>query len=404
MTTGYGHLFSPFPLGQLEARNRVVLAPMTVAYADLNGHVSDAEIEHYGRRAQGGTGLVVTEHFTVNLVGRQLPHQTVVDDRSQLPGLARLAREVHRHGALIVAQIGHAGRYAGPWDSYDREPRLAPSAVPFRLAGERVVTPQEITSAEIAHTITAFGNAAHILAEAGFDGVQIHASQGFLPSQFLSPRMNRRADAYGGDYLGRVKFLLEAVAEIRRRTDPGFLLGVQLLGDEVTDGGWSLAEAVRLAGDLEASGVDFLLPSVTTFETVSGLTSHGEYRRWGYQLGAAIAIRAAVSIPVIANGGITDPRLADDLIGHGLVDALGLARALLVDPDWPTKVAQGRLSEVRKCDCTPPTCLRTQLTGTICHSWPEAAQAAGFLGYASSEASESAPPADADITAAPASA
>jgi 2,4-dienoyl-CoA reductase (NADPH2) len=260
--------------------------------------------------------------------------------------------------------------------------------VPFRLAGERVVTPQEITSAEIAHTITAFGNAAHILAEAGFDGVQIHASQGFLPSQFLSPRMNRRADAYGGDYPGRVKFLLEAVAEIRRRTDRGFLLGVQLLGDEVADGGWGLAEAVRLAGDLEASGVDFLLPSVTTFETVRGLTSHGEDRRWGYQLGAAIAIRAAVSIPVIANGGITDPRLADDLIGHGLVDALGLARALLVDPDWPAKVAQGRLSEVHKCDCTPATCLQTQLTGTVCHSWPEAAKTAGFLGYASSEASE----------------
>jgi 2,4-dienoyl-CoA reductase (NADPH2) len=402
MTTGYPHLFSPFPLGRREARNRVVLAPMTVAYADLSGHVSDPEIKHYGRRAQGGAGLVITEHFTVNLTGRQLPHQTVVSDGSHLPGLARLAREVHGHGALIVAQIGHAGRYAGPWDSYERERRLAPSAVPFRLAGDRVVTPEEITTAEIAQTIAAFGDAAHILAEAGFDGVQIHASQGFLPSQFLSPRMNRRTDAYGGGYPGRVRFLLEAVAEIRRRTDRGFLLGVQLLGDEVTDGGWGLAEAVRLAGDLEAAGVDFLLPSVTTFETVSELTSHGEHRRWGYQLGAAIAIRAAVSIPVIANGGITDPQLADDLIGHGLVDALGLARALLADPDWPAKVARGRLAELRRCECTPPTCLRTQLTGTVCHSWPEADQAAGFLGYTGTQTTESASPAEAGMTGAPA--
>jgi 2,4-dienoyl-CoA reductase (NADPH2) len=402
--TGYPHLLSPIRLGQTQARNRIVLAPMTVAYGETDGQVSEEEIEHYGRRAQGGAGLVITEHFTVNLAGRQLPRQTVVSDKSHLPGLARLAREVHGHGALIVAQIGHAGRYAGPWESYDRERRLAPSAVPFRLTGERVVTPQEITPAEIAQTITAFGNAARILAEAGFDGAQIHASQGFLPSQFLSPRMNRRTDGYGGDYPGRVRFLLEAVAEIRRHTDPGFLLGVQLLGDEVADGGWGLAEAVRLAHDLEARGVDFLLPSVTTFETVGAMTSQGEHRRWGYQLGAAIAIRAAVSIPVFANGGITDPRLADDLIGHGLVDALALARGLLTDPDWPVKVAQGRVDDVRRCDCTPSTCLRTQLTGTLCHSWPPATQAAGFLGYERSETPEAAPAADADMTAAPTSA
>jgi 2,4-dienoyl-CoA reductase (NADPH2) len=391
MTASYPHLFSPFPLGQREARNRVALAPMTVAYADLDGRVTDAEIEHYGRRAQGGAGLVITEHFTVNKAGRQLPHQTLVGESGHLPGLARLAREVHRHGALIVAQIGHAGRYAGPWDSYERERRLAPSAVPFRLTGDRVVTPQEITREEITQTIKAFGDAALLLAEAGFDGVQIHASQGFLPSQFLSPRMNRRTDEYGGDYDGRVKFLVDAVTEIRTRTERDFLLGVQILGDEVAEGGWSLAEAVRLAGDLEAAGVDFLLPSVTTFETVGAMTSHGESRRWGYQLGAAIAIRAAVSIPVIANGGLTDPRVADDLIGHGLVDALGIARALLTDPDWPVKVAEGRLPDVRGCDCKPPTCLRTQLTGTVCHSWPEAAKAAGFLGYESDAPAEATP-------------
>lgn len=379
--SGYPQLFTPWKLGRFELPNRIVLAPMTVAYADLDGYVTDAEVEHYGRRAQGGVGLVVTEHFTVNLAGRQLPHQTVVGDRRYLPGLRRLADEVHRHGALVVAQIGHAGRYAGPWDRYEEQRRLAPSAVTFRLVGDRMVTPHEMTLAEIDQTVRAFGDAAEVLAEAGFDGVQLHASQGFLPVQFLSPRQNRRDDGYGGDYAGRTRFLLEAVAEVRRRTDPGFVVGVQLLADEVVDGGWGLVEAVRLARDLELAGVDFLLPSVTTFETVADLTRGGERRRWGYQLGATLAVKAAVGIPVIANGGISDPRLANDLVANGLVDAIGLARPLLADPDWPAKVRADAAATVRRCACSPPTCLRTQLTGAVCQSWPADAQAAGYLGY-----------------------
>jgi len=146
-------LFDPLPLGAATCQNRIALAPMTVAYANPDGTVSDAEIEHYARRAQGGVALVITEHFTVNEAGRQLPRQTVVDREDKLPGLAALAEAVHEEGALIVAQIGHAGRYAGPWDRYEERPRLAPSAVPFTLLPGRIVTPTEMTTTDIARTV-----------------------------------------------------------------------------------------------------------------------------------------------------------------------------------------------------------------------------------------------------------
>jgi len=371
-------LFDPLPLGAATCQNRIALAPMTVAYANPDGTVSDAEIEHYARRAQGGVALVITEHFTVNEAGRQLPRQTVVDREDKLPGLAALAEAVHEEGALIVAQIGHAGRYAGPWDRYEERPRLAPSAVPFTLLPGRIVTPTEMTTTDIARTVADTAAAASLLVRAGFDGVQLHASQGFLPSQFLSPRMNHRTDDYGGDFEGRIRFTLECVDAIRAAVGPTPVLGVQLLADEAAHGGWSLYEAVELALRLEILGVDFLLPSVTTFETVRALTQDGDARRWGHQLGATLAIAAAVSVPVLANGGISDPAHARRLVSDGTIAGVALARPLLADPDWARKAASGE--EIRQCRCNPPQCLRTQLTGTVCAGWPDHARTAGHWG------------------------
>lgn len=374
----YPTLFSPLRIGSKQARNKVALAPMTVAYANPDGTVSQAEIEHYARRAQGGVGLVVTEHFTVSEAGRQLPQQTVVDSEEKIEGLAALAKAVHEEGALIVAQLGHAGRYGGPWDRYEEQPRLAPSAIPFRLVGDRVVTPTEMTERDIADTVADTGRAAELLIEAGFDGVQLHASQGFLPSQFLSPRTNTRTDRYGGSFENRIRFTLECLTEIRFRVGPDPIVGVQLLGDEAVHGGWSLHEAIELAMVLETNGADFLLPSVTTFETVRAISADGEERRWGHQLGATIAIQAAVSIPVLANGGIAAPEHAENLVAAGQVAGVALARPLLADPDWVAKAAAG--DDIHVCACDPPQCLRTQLTGAVCSGWPEHRRRAGHWG------------------------
>lgn len=378
----FPHLFEPLRIGQKAMRNRVVHAPMSVAYADEDGRVTEKEIEHYGRRAQGGVGMVITENFAVSESGRQLPKQTYIsDEEQQLPGLSALASEVKGHGALAVTQIVHAGRYAGPWDQYDEQRRLAPSPVPFPLVAEVIATPQEITPEEIRQTIQDFGRAAEIAEKAGFDGVEIHGAQGFLIAGFTSPYTNRRTDRYGGSFENRIRFALEVVREIKGRVGEDFIVGYQLMSDELMPGGWGIGDSVELAKRLEREGINFILPAPSTFEALRRPENLGLLGRTMYALNDVIAIRGAVDVPVIANGKLEDPYVAEHALRYGEADAIGLARPLFADPDWVRKVEAGMMPEIRTCACNPPTCLQTQLTGAVCGSWPEEIQEQGYLGY-----------------------
>lgn len=354
---------------------------MSVCYADEEGYVTQEEIEHYGRRAQGGVGMVIMENFTISESGRQLPKQTYVSDEKYLPGLSKLAAEVKKHGALAIPQIVHSGRYAGPWDRYDEQRRLAPSPVPFPLVAEVVATPQEITQEEIREVIKDFGNAARLAEEAGFDGVEIHGAQGFLISGFVSPYMNRRTDEYGGSFENRIRFPLEVVREIKNRVGDDFIVGYQLMSDELMPGGWTIADSVEFAKRLEGDGIDFILPVPATFEALKRPENLGLYGRMMHSLDDAIAINGAVEIPVIANGKLGDPYVAEHVLKHGEADAIGLARPLFTDPDWVRKVEAGMVQEIRTCPCNPPVCLQTQLMGAVCARWPEEIQEQGYLGY-----------------------
>lgn len=376
----FAPLFEPLEIGGRTAHNRIMQAPMSVSYGNADGSVSAKEIEHYGRRAQGGVGVVITENFAVNLAGRQMPLQTVISDE-HLPGLRRLADEVHRHGSLAVVQIVHSGRYAGPWDEYERRRRLAPSAVPFELTPGRTVTPQEMTDEEIEESIEAFVHAAQVCERAGFDGVDVHAAQGFLISGFLSPRANHRTDQWGGSFENRVRFALEVVRRITAGTGPDFIVGVHLLSDELIEDGWTIDDAVRLAPLLEAAGAHFLFAIPATFETLRLPANQGLLNREGYALADSKALAGAVSIPVIANGRLGGPADMVNAMTEYNASAVALARAIFVDPDWPRKVAAGASESIRACPCDPPRCLRTQLTGSICGHWPPSAQSRGHLGY-----------------------
>lgn len=378
-TTAFPRLFEPLTLGRRTAPNRIVHAPMSVCYGEADGTVTRAEVEHYARRAQGGAGTVITENFAVSAAGRQMPLQTLVSEPAHVPGLRAIADAVHEHGALAMVQLVHAGRYAGPWDVYEQQRRLAPSAVPFELTPGRVVTPQEITPSEIARSVEEFGRAAEICAEAGFDGVDVHGAQGFLLSSFLSPRMNRRTDAWGAD---RTLLLLDVVREVRRRTGPDFAVGVHLMSDELLPGGWTQADAVALAPRLVEAGTDFLFAIPATFESLRVPPNVGLLGRHAYAMDDVRALAAAVDVPVVANGRLGDPADAEAVLARGEAAAVGLARPLFVDPDWPRKVAAGDVGAIRTCPCDPPACLRTQLTGSVCDHWPPDVLARGHYGLA----------------------
>ncbi|MFK0113007.1 NADH:flavin oxidoreductase [Streptomyces sp. NPDC091217] len=374
-------LFTPLRLGGRTARNRIMQAPMSVGYANPDGTVTDREVEHYARRAQGGVGAVITENFAISVAGRQMPLQTLVSDEEKLPGLRRLASEIRRHGALAIVQIVHAGRYAGPWEEYERRRRLAPSAVPFELTPGRTVTPQEITPEEIEETIEAFVQAARLCERAGFDGVDIHAAQGFLLSGFLSPRTNQRTDEWGGDFDGRTRLPLEVVRRVVAATGADFVVGVHLLSDERVEGGWSLDDAVRLAPLLEDAGAAFLFAIPTTFETMRLPHNAGLLDKPDYSLRDTAALQGAVRIPVVANGRLGDPRAATRVLQSHQAQAVGLARPLFVEPDWVNKVRAGAEETLHTCHCETSLCARTQLTGSVCERWPESVRARGYLGY-----------------------
>ena len=376
----FAPLFEPLALATRTAHNRIMQAPMSVSYGNADGSVSRKEIEHYGRRAQGGVGVVITENFAVNLSGRQMPLQTVITEE-HLPGLRELADEVHRHGSLAVVQIVHSGRYAGPWDEYESRRRLSPSAVSFELTAGHVVTPQEMTAEEIEESIEAFVHAAQVCERAGFDGVDVHSAQGFLISGFLSPRTNHRTDQWGGSFENRVRFALEVVRRITAGTGPDFIVGVHLLSDELVEDGWTIDDAVQLAQLLEAAGAHFLFAIPATFETLRLPANHGLMKRKGYALADSKALAGAVSIPVIANGCLSDPADLVNAMTEYKASAVAMARAVFVDPDWPLKVAAGTTDSIRACPCDPPRCLQTQLTGSICGQWPVSAQSRGHLGY-----------------------
>ncbi|MEV5845418.1 NADH:flavin oxidoreductase [Streptomyces sp. NPDC051985] len=365
-------LDSPVRIGPVTARNPVFFAPTSVGYAD-EGVLSDAAVAHYARRATGGVGAVMTEQLAVSESGWQHPGQPGVWDDRFDEGLRRLAAGIKEGGALAIAQLSHCGRYAGPWARYDERRRLAPSAVPFMLpVGE--VCPAEITEDEITEVIEDFASAARRVVGAGFDGIEIHGASGFLLSGFLSPRTNRRTDAWADG----TRFVLDVVRACREAAGPDTAIGYHILTDELLPGGYALEQALALVPRLEQAGVQFFRPALGTFESLKAPQNAGLSARPDFQRAPTEALASVSSVPIVANGGISTPGQVREVLDAGAASVVAMARPLLADPDWLLK-ARDDASPVG-CACDPSLCLQTQLRGSVCAAWPEEARALGHSG------------------------
>jgi 2,4-dienoyl-CoA reductase (NADPH2) len=372
-------IFDPVRLGPVTAKNRIFYSPASVGYA-IDGEISDMSVEHYGRRALGGAGAVMTEHFAISDEGRQHYRQPAAwPDPRFRPGLERLAREIRSHGALPIAQISHAGRYAGPWDEWSRRPRLAPSAVAFPLLGQTLV-PQEMTRDDIDRVVADFAAATRFLLDAGFGGVEIHGMSGFLVSEFLSPRMNMRTDEYGGDVAARARFAVEVVRACRDAAGDNGAVGMHVMTDELIDGGVQISDLAIVIPVLEEAGAQFFRPGAGSFETLRMPENAPRSAHHDANGPDTAALRAAATVPILANGGLSTREDAEGALAKG-ASAVALARPILADPDWMAKVTAGQDEQIVHCPCDPAMCLRTQLTGAICASWPEQVQQHGFSVY-----------------------
>jgi 2,4-dienoyl-CoA reductase-like NADH-dependent reductase (Old Yellow Enzyme family) len=355
-------LFEPLRIGPLRLPNRIVSLPMYLAYPDPDHEVNDLVLDYYDEMAGSGVGLVVVENVTVEPCGLGNPRTLMISEDRFVPGLARLARAIRAHGVPAVLQLHHAGRYA------KRPDRIAPS--PIETWG---VVPREMGPAEIDRVTAAFAAGARRALEAGFDAVELHGGTGYLFTQFLSPRTNRRSDAYGGDAGGRARFPLEVVRAVRDAVGGRLPVGYRFLADEFVAGGLTLAETVPFARALVGEGVAWLSVMAGCYDSFNAPNVLAEDRKEGFMAPFAAAVRASVpGVPVIAAGRIQRPELAEQLLREGAADLVGLGRVLFCDPAWPRK-ARGEVTEpITPCTPTCSLCMKRIIAQepAYCGCWP----------------------------------
>ncbi|MBP2654037.1 MAG: NADH:flavin oxidoreductase/NADH oxidase [Firmicutes bacterium] len=342
-------LYLPGKIGKLEIRNRLVMTPMHLAYCQ-EGRVSDRIIEFYRLRARGGVGLIVTGAVGIDPVRVNQHEMLQIYDDVFIPGLCRLTEAVHAEGAKIFPQLFHPGRYARTKE-YGGLEAIAPSAVPSRFTGE---TPREMNTAEIAEIVAFFAAAADRAKRAGFDGVEIVGSAGYLIAQFLSALTNKRQDRYGGDLAGRMTFALEVVAAVRQAVGPDFPIMVRVAGHDFMSGGNTNCEAKQFAVALESAGVDAINVTGGWHEThVPQLTMEVPAGAFSY-LGRAI--KESVAIPVVVCNRM-NAQLAEQIVDEGNADFVGIARGFVADPDLAKKAECGAYGTIRPCVACNQGCM-----------------------------------------------
>lgn len=330
-------LLSPFSIGSLSLKNRIVMPPMCLYSAEENGHVTPFHTLHYGARALGETGLIIVEATGVEARGRISDHDLGIWNDTHIHSHESLTKTCKSFGAHVALQLGHAGRKC---ECVNQTP-VAPSAIAFK-EGAPFKTPHALTIEEVEQVKHAFVQGAIRAQKAGYDMVEIHAAHGYLLSEFLSPLTNERQDKYGGSFENRCRLLLEIVTETKKRVDMPLL--VRLSAHEWMKEGWSLKDTQTLAKALEEAGVDAL-----------HISSGGNIAKpnWRpkitplYQAPYAKAVKDHVSIPVIAVGRITTPSEGESLLMGNMCDFVAYGRELLRNPNFGIQAAKELLDEDR---------------------------------------------------------
>jgi len=334
-------LWAPFQIGQMELKNRIVMAPVTTQYGSEEGYVTARAKSHYERRARGGAGLLIVEATYVHRRGQAFVNQLGISDDKFIPGLGELVQIIHRYGAKAAIQLHHGGLKAG-WEVTGMQP-VAPSA----LASRKGKVAKELTVDEIAGIVASFARAAVRAKKAGFDGVEIHAAHSYLVDQFLSRSWNKRQDIYGGELQNRARFLIEVIQAVKQAVGGSCPVWCRINGKEYgVEGGTSLEEAQQIAGMAQQAGADAIHVSAYGPRAPTNLTTPTFVPAVIADL--AQGIKKAVTVPVIAVGRIT-PEAGERILAEGQADLVAVGKGLLADPELPNKVASGKLDDITPC-------------------------------------------------------
>lgn len=342
----FSHLFQPLQLGPVRLRNRIFSSGHDTTMP-TDGTVNARLVAYHRARAAGGVGLIVSQVVGVHESARYTNHILMGTDDSCIEGFRQLAEAVQAEGARLFVQLMHPGREMTESLDGTAPVAWAPSVSP----SERFhVIPRAMTAAMIDEVLDGYASTAARLRRAGVDGVEIVASHGYLPAQFLNPQVNRRDDCWGGSDENRLRFLREIVERCRRATGDDFVVGLRLSGEERSEEGLEGDTALSAICAL-ADQLDYVSLVEGTSATLGGavhIVPPMDYAP-GYVAPFAQRVKAATSLPVLLTGRIYQPQEAEQLIAQGLADLCGMTRAMICDPQMPAKAAAGRLDDIRAC-------------------------------------------------------
>jgi len=356
MNSRFPLLFSPLSLRGVALKNRIFSTGHDTNLA-AGGLINDRLVAYHRARAAGGAGLVILQVSGVHESARYTSHLLMAISDDSIPGYRAVAEACHAHGCRVFAQLFHPGREIMESQDGSLPVAYAPSATP----NERFhVMPAPLSAGMIAEIIEGYGAAARRMARAGIDGVELVASHGYLPAQFLNPRVNRREDEYGGSLDNRLRFLRQAIAACRRAVGAERVVGMRISGAELDHDGLTEAEVLEACKALSADGdLDYYNVIAGSSASVAGAIHIVPPMAIGtaYLAPFAAAVRRVVDRPVFVAGRINQPQIAEQVLASGQADLCGMTRAMICDPEMPAKAAAGRLDDVRACIACNQACI-----------------------------------------------
>lgn len=386
----YDMLFSPMKIGNVEIKNRIVMAPMCMGFGQYNGCATETMMDYYEERAKGGVGLIFTEITRINdITGASSFGQLGMSHDYQIPALREMADRIHKHNCKIMVELHHPGRQnlglmigtvpicnigsklmgnlytkiltqaVIPQGKKLQDKHIVPRTVaPSKCERSKMSDSvnRELSVNEIKRIICQFIEGAVRVKKAGCDGVELHAAHGYLIQQFLSPNTNKRTDQYGGSLENRMRFLLEIIDGIRLNCGKDFPIVVRLTVDEMyseigqNGKGYNLEEGIKMAKILSDKGIDAIDVSSAAYDTFNYWLEPTTFTP-GWRKYLASEVKKVVDIPVIAANLIRSPKQAEMQLEEGTQDFVSLGRPLIADPHWPNKVKSGNENLIKRCVC-----------------------------------------------------
>ena len=349
MKRHFPHLCSPITIGRVTFRNRMFSAPMGGTDITNDGCIGPKSTAFYELRGKGGAGAVTVSECMVHpeTDGSHAYHL----DTSILNSLAAAtytADAIHRHGAVPSLELSHSGMYAGTYMTDKSKQHNMHQWGPSDTVRPDGVPVKALTTDMLSDIIASYGRVAGLAKRAGFGMIMIHGGHGWLLNQFLSPYFNKRTDEYGGSLENRCRLAIEVLKSVREAVGPGFPIEFRMSGSELFEGGYDLAEGVRIAQMIEPY-VDIIHVSAGTYQRGFGDTHPSMFKEHGCNVYLAAEIKKHVSVPVATLGGLNDPQQMEEIIASGKADIVYMARALLADPFLPRKIMENRENEIVHC-------------------------------------------------------